>query len=172
MKRSDLITFIGVPLIIIELCTLIGVHTIKAEAKPIDIKEAPPIETVAETETESVVEIVETAAAPVLDLYPEPKETYLGQFRLTAYCGCSKCNGKWGAIDRFGNPLKLGTIAVDPDVIPLGSKVRIGDKIYTARDTGGKWVQGEHIDIYMESHHQAKMFGTQYGDVFLIKEDK
>ena len=170
MRRSDLITYIGIPVIAIEILTLIGIHTVRAHAQPVDIFEAPPIVTVQETETESVVEIVETAAEPALYLYPEPKETYLGQFKLTAYCGCSRCNGRWGAIDRYGNPLELGVVAVDPKVIPLGSRIRIGDRTYTARDTGGKWVQGEHIDIYMESHAKAAAFGLQWGDVYLINE--
>ncbi len=175
MRKFDFyLTYIGAAVIMVEALTLAGIHTVRAEARPIDIYEAPPVESVRiinEVETSAVPDFMkaeeETEAA---DLYPEPKETYLGYFRLTEYCGCSKCNGKYAGIDCFGNPLKPGTIAVDPKVIPLGSKVRIGDQVYTARDTGGKWVKGEHIDIYVESHQHAKMFGLQYGDVYLINE--
>ena len=171
MRRNDLIVYIGVPIIAIEILTLIGIHTVRAHAQPLEIYEAPPIVTVQETEAETVIETVETAEEPVLDLYPEPKETYLGWYRLTAYCGCAKCNSaKNAGIDCFGNPLVVGTVAVDPKVIPLGSRIRIGDRTYTARDTGGKWVQGEHVDIYMESHAAAKQFGTQWGDVYLVQE--
>lgn len=178
MSKSDALTYIGTAIILVELFTLIGIHTVKGHAQSIDIYEAPPVHAINEVETSpapAFTEKVETADAPALEtepetLYPAPKETYLGQFKLTAYCGCSTCNGKWAGIDCFGNPLEPGVIAVDPKVIPLGSKVRIGDAIYTARDTGGKWVKGEHVDIYMNTHHAAKMFGTQWGDVYLINE--
>ena len=43
----------------------------------------------------------------------------------TAYSSAPEENGGWGAVDYFGNPLKLGTIAVDPNVIPFGTTVYI-----------------------------------------------
>lgn len=192
MSKSDLLTFIGIPVIIIEILTLIGIHSIRANAQPIDITEAPPV-----TETRIINEI-ETApipdflleldaetetAAPETEaetLYEKPAETYLGVFKMTAYCGCTICCGKnakrgedgeWLAITRTGvRAQKTHTISVDPKVIPLGSKVRIGDTIYTAEDTGGKWVQGQHIDIYMGDHDVAKLYGVQHHDVWLINE--
>ena len=190
ISKSDALTFIGGAVIIVEILALIGIHTIRAEAQPIDIYEAPPIETRVinevetaaipefllnqdtEPETKNCIDIVETEPET---LYPAPKETYLGRYKLTAYCSCGSCNGydKNGnprSYDCHGDPLVPGTIAVDPKVIPLGSKVRIGDMTYTARDTGGKGVQGEHIDIYMTSHAAAKQFGLQHGDVWLIND--
>lgn len=39
---------------------------------------------------------------------------YLGKYKLTAYCGCRKCSGKWGARTASGKKAKQGrTIAVD-----------------------------------------------------------
>lgn len=96
-------------------------------------------------------------------------EELLGNFLLTAYCDCAECNGPNPGIDCFGNKLIDGTIAVDPKVIPLGTKVRIRGKVYTARDTGGKWVQGKHVDIYMKGHGNASKFGEQRADVYLVK---
>lgn len=196
MSKSDLLTFIGIPVIIIEILTLIGIHSIRANAQPIDITEAPPVtETriINEVETAPVPEFLleldaETeTAAPETEpetepetIYEKPAETYLGVFKMTAYCGCTICCGKnakrgedgeWLAITRTGvRAQKKHTISVDPKVIPLGSKVRIGDTIYTAEDTGGKWVQGQHIDIYMGDHDVAKLYGVQHHDVWLINE--
>ena len=82
---------------------------------------------------------------------------YMGEFKMTYYCPCRKCNGKWGAIDSKGNPLVFGTIAVDPRVIPLGTQVVIDgyDTVFTARDTGSG-VHGNHIDMFVPvSHSEA-----------------
>ena len=48
-------------------------------------------------------------------------------------------------------------MAVDPDVIPLGSKVTIGSKTYTALDTG---VYGYTVDILMD-HEAAAVAGVR-----------
>ena len=89
---------------------------------------------------------------------------YLGEFKLTYYCPCRKCNGSNGAIDRLGNPLVWGTVAVDPKVIPLGTQLVIDgyDAIFTARDTGDEWVQGNHIDMFVPvSHSEARKMGQE-----------
>ena len=63
---------------------------------------------------------------------------YLGKYKLTAYCGCRKCSGKWGARTASGKKAKQGrTIAVDKRKIKLGSKVQINGKTYVAEDVGG-----------------------------------
>ena len=56
------------------------------------------------------------------------------------------------------------TIAVDPDVIPLGSWVEIDGHTYHAEDVGGA-VNGNHIDIYFNSHDAAWDFGHRYANV-------
>lgn len=87
---------------------------------------------------------------------------YISEFTVTYYCPCKRCNGSNGAIDRLGNPLVWGTVAVDPKVIPLGTQLVVDgyDTVFTARDTGDEWVQGKHIDIFVPvSHAEAKKMG-------------
>ena len=60
------------------------------------------------------------------------------------------------------------TIAVDPRVIPYGTKVIIGGHIFTAEDCGGA-IQGNHIDIYVNNHAEATALGVTNADVFLVK---
>ncbi|TGA97151.1 peptidoglycan-binding protein [Sporolactobacillus shoreae] len=63
-------------------------------------------------------------------------------------------------IDFSGNP-DAKVIAVDPDVIPLGSRVLIpGYGIYLAADTGGS-IQGNRIDIHFPSKTAALNFGVR-----------
>ena len=59
------------------------------------------------------------------------------------------------------------TIAVDPDVISLGSKVKIGDTVYVAEDVGGQ-VSGDHIDIFFDTHEEVEEFGVKYKQVEVI----
>lgn len=94
----------------------------------------------------------------------------LGKFKLTAYCSCSKCCGKWA-----GSPTASGvmpranhTIAVDTGVIPFGTKVIINGKTYVAEDTGSA-IKGNKIDVYFDSHSKALNFGVQYAEVFVVK---
>lgn len=92
----------------------------------------------------------------------------LGEFALTAYCPCEVCCGKW-ALNRpdgivytaSGAEAEAGvTVAVDPDVIPLGTEVYIvGMGWYTAQDTGN--FAGNVIDIYFDDHEAACEFGRQ-----------
>jgi 3D (Asp-Asp-Asp) domain-containing protein len=78
--------------------------------------------------------------------------TKIENVKLTAYCPCTECSGKWGTLTKLGTTAKEGrTIAVDPNVIPLGSEVLIEGKIYIAEDIGGV-VKGKVIDIYFDEH--------------------
>lgn len=93
----------------------------------------------------------------------EEKHWVKDTFKLTAYCDCSICNGKWS-----GQPTASGTdyvegrtIAVDPNVIPLGSKVIIDGTEYIAEDTGSA-IKGNRIDMYMNNHNRTLNFGVKY----------
>ncbi|MBM7567395.1 3D domain-containing protein [Paenibacillus sacheonensis] len=99
------------------------------------------------------------------------------QAKASAYTAAPEENG-WGAVDYFGNPLKLGTIAVDPDVIPMGSKVYVtgydfnglpsGGMIAVASDQGSA-INGNRIDIFVpQSRKDASSFGFQYVKVFIL----
>ncbi|WCK52653.1 3D domain-containing protein [Aneurinibacillus sp. Ricciae_BoGa-3] len=92
----------------------------------------------------------------------------------TAYSGGAGSN-----LDCMGNSLKLGTIAVDPSVIPLGSKVLVsgydcpllpkGGLVATASDTGGA-IKGNRIDIYVPgTSSQVDNFGMQNVTVKVLK---
>ena len=130
---------------------------------------AVPETTVPETAAPKLVEITsapETTAE--VTTAAETKSGYLGRFKLTAYCACSKCCGKWGAQTATGTvPTQGRTIAVDPKVIPYGSSVYIeGWGTYIAEDCGGG-IKNNRIDIFFNSHAEALNFGVRYADVYL-----
>lgn len=62
----------------------------------------------------------------------------------------------------------LSTIAVDPSVIPLGSKVYVQDYGYAiAQDTGGA-IKNNKIDLYMNSESEANRWGVRSVNVYII----
>jgi 3D (Asp-Asp-Asp) domain-containing protein len=79
----------------------------------------------------------------------------------TAYCSCAKCCGKSDGITASGTQARQGTLAVDPDLIPLGSRVYIkGLGWYCAEDTG-RLIKGNRVDIWLPSHEEAVEFGRK-----------
>jgi hypothetical protein len=70
-------------------------------------------------------------------------------------------------VTKSGNKAKINhTIAVDPTVIPLGTKVKIDNQIYVAEDIGGA-VKGDVIDVWVETEN--KNFGRKYKEVFIYE---
>ena len=68
-----------------------------------------------------------------------------------------------------GAPAGYGDVAVDPSVIPLGSKLYIpGYGFAIANDTGGA-IQGYRIDLCFDSVQQAIDFGRQTINVYILK---
>jgi 3D (Asp-Asp-Asp) domain-containing protein len=91
----------------------------------------------------------------------------LGNFKISAYCHCSKCCGKSDGITATGTKVQANrTIAVDPKVIPLGTKVIIDGQAYIAEDTGGH-IKGNRIDIYFPTHQEALNWGVRTKSVSL-----
>ncbi|MFG6148774.1 LysM peptidoglycan-binding domain-containing protein [Halobacillus sp. B23F22_1] len=89
----------------------------------------------------------------------------------TAYTAdCTGCSGVTSTgIDLNANPDQK-VVAVDPDVIPLGSKVHVeGYGVAIAGDTGGA-IQGNKVDLYMQDRGEALDFGRQNVTVQVLAE--
>ena len=72
--------------------------------------------------------------------------------------------GGWTAMS---TPARVGEIAVDPSVIPLGSEVYIeGVGARRAEDTGGDII-GNTIDIYMGSEAECESWGVRYVTIYI-----
>jgi 3D (Asp-Asp-Asp) domain-containing protein len=101
-----------------------------------------------------------------------PKFTSLGTFKVTAYCPCVSCSDHWGTQTSTGTTATQGkTIAVDPKIIPYGSKIMFGGKVYIAEDCGSA-IKNNKIDLYFDSHQDALNWGIQYHEIFiLVKEE-
>lgn len=104
-----------------------------------------------------------TSSVAANNINREPSNSNYGyqSFIATAY--------SMGTTTATGTTVQEGrTIAVDPNVIPLGSKVELQfppkysylNGIYTAEDTGSL-IKGNKIDIYLGSNQKCLDFGVQ-----------
>ena len=92
---------------------------------------------------------------------------YIGECTITAYCPCAECCGKWAdGLTAAGLPAGPGIVAVDPEVIPLGSTVVIDGQRYLAADTG---VTGRHVDICMADHASTVEAGVGAAEVWVVE---
>jgi len=96
--------------------------------------------------------------------------------KATAYAPGAHDNDQWGDKTFLGTDIRPGVVAVDPDVIPLGSKLYIqypdghGEHA-VAEDTGGA-IKGNRIDIAKTSVDKAQDFGIKDVKVFVIEKGK
>ena len=92
---------------------------------------------------------------------------YLGNFKLTAYCNCAVCCGRWAGGPTASGKMPVQGRTIATGVLPFGTKLNIGGKIYTVEDRGTPY---GHIDIYRERHADAEEFGVRYADVYQSEE--
>lgn len=118
--------------------------------------------------TENTVEYIEEPAQENI------VETYDGvqhyadvmAMEATAYL---PTDGSGSGMTAMGLPATYGVVAVDPQIIPLGTRVYIpGYGEAVAADTGGA-IQGYKIDLCMESYSEAMDFGRRNVTVYVLK---
>lgn len=109
----------------------------------------------------------EVGVAPT-EAVQEPELIPLGKYKITHYCPCRSCSGKWGYQTESGARCEEGlTVAVDKRVVPLGTELYIeGYGFRVAQDTG---VRGEWIDVFYEDHTLCKKLGVKYKQVYIVK---
>lgn len=117
--------------------------------------------TAAPTEPEVTPSAAVVSAIPAEYLMPALPNT--GMFEICGYCACctpyADINQRDGLVlTASGEWVEIGQcVAVDTDIIPLGSTVTIDGKSYKALDVG---VEGYVIDILM-SHEEAATAGVR-----------
>ena len=81
-------------------------------------------------------------------------------FVATGYNKDDSAQGTTG-VTATGKNIMEGMIAVDPKIIPYGTKVEIKDLgEFVAEDSGGK-IKGNRIDIFFDTKEEAKEFGIK-----------
>ncbi len=115
-------------------------------------------------------EIVEVGTKPVENMIHGKKYKKKITMNGTAY---DPSAGKWTA---SGTRARVGAVAVDPRVIPLGTKLYIesadGFPTYgfaVAEDTGGA-IKGNRIDLFYNSRREAYNFGRRNVIVYVLED--
>ena len=85
--------------------------------------------------------------------------------RASAYSAQDPGNGNFTC---RGNPLHKGLVAVDPGVIPLGTRLYIPGYGYAVADDIGGAIKGNRVDLAFDSRSEALQFGVQYVKVYIL----
>lgn len=114
---------------------------------------------------------------PLVEAIPEEEEV-TETYRITYYCGCKSCCGKWSTnppiVGAYGRELIDGYSCASP--LPDGTEIEIkGYGTVRVDDTTAKWVvnkyDGKIIDIYV-SDHSKKPEGIQDYMEIVVKKEK
>lgn len=101
------------------------------------------------------------------------------RFKTTAYSADSACTGKYPGSSGYGVTASgtravrdsngYSTIAVDPRVIPIGTKLYIEGYGYAIAEDTGSSIKGNWIDLFMSSYGSACDWGVRYVNVYFLK---
>lgn len=91
----------------------------------------------------------------------------IGSFEITAY-SYHEGNGENYETASQRTPVPYQTVAVDPDVIPLGTHLYIeGIGEVRADDTGGA-VKGKVLDLHV-GYDETDSFGRKHRQVYIVR---
>lgn len=82
-------------------------------------------------------------------------------YKITAYCPCAKCCGKTTGITAMGTRATAGRTVAASSKYSFGTKLNINGHTYTVEDRGGA-INGNKIDIFVNSHAEALAWGVRY----------
>ena len=88
-------------------------------------------------------------------------------YKVTAYCSCAKCCGKTNGTTASGTKATAGRTIAASSKFAFGTKLNIGGHVYTVEDRGGA-INGNRIDIYVNSHSEALRWGVRYLNVDVV----
>lgn len=167
------------------ILVLIGCSSIQAGESYIPLKipssseQVSVVTSIEPLESEEIVESVDSVESveSVEDLGSELEDIETITFRVTAYCSCETCCGKWALnrpLDENGNeivygaahiPLRSGVSCASP--LPFGTEIDLGELgIVVVEDRTADWVVEKHgqyiIDLYFTDHETASAFGVKY----------
>lgn len=130
-----------------------------------------PISQITEKGTKELVKVIPSRGATN---YREVVQMSATAYDLSYESTGKRPGDRYYGITASGTKARPGVVAVDPSVIPLGTKLYIestdGTKDYgfaTAEDKGGA-IKGNKIDLFFESASQVRQFGRRKVKVYIL----
>lgn len=108
------------------------------------------------------IELIRQRLATKEEIAPR---SYFGNCRITFYCGCAQCCGKWGNATASGATPTAGWTVANGS-LPFGTRVIIDGHEYCVEDRG---VGADQFDIYVNDHAEALARGLYYADVYIVE---
>ena len=118
-------------------------------------------------EEKKVDDVLSTTNSDNIKIESNPTNNYKEVYTMmsTAYAGDTIT---YMGTTPVRDPDGISTLAVDPSIIPLGSKVYIpGYGLAIASDTGGL-IKGNRIDLFLNSEDECINWGVQTVSLYLI----
>jgi len=156
-----------ISLLLITLMVVLGVNKININSQTEKIKpQNKNVEKMVDKQEEIIYNEVELEQ-PNQNINIEENDNYIIMI-ATAYTRSIE-EGTHKGITRSGTQVSRGTVAVDPRVIPLGTKLYVENYGHAvALDTGGA-IKENRIDLYMETKDEAFEFGRKEVRVWIIE---
>ena len=102
--------------------------------------------------------------AKIEDPFPVvEREYYTVNFNISHYDACYKCCGKTDGITASGVKATPNHTIAAPKEYPFGTNIEIDGIMYTVEDRGGN-INGNCIDVYVNSHEEARQKGRFYAE--------
>lgn len=164
--------------IILWAVLIAALLVVPAESKEADQPDPPAPKDLMQEAALSFADVNAEAAQPLTyeDLFRDTA-TVLTDCTITYYCAEQRPHicGTGSGLTATGTPVTPGwTCAVDPGIIPYGSEVMVdyGDSVafYKAQDCGGA-IQGNHIDLAVQTHAEALKLGVKTATVYFKEVD-
>lgn len=93
----------------------------------------------------------------------EAQEYYTVNFNISHYDACYDCCGKTDGITASGTKATPNHTIAAPKEYPFGTNIEIDGIMYTVEDRGGN-INGNCIDIYVNSHEEARQKGRFFAE--------
>ena len=172
MRKNNTLTILI--LIIIILVLVVNIQSLKNRLLELELKEIETLIMLQEYERlmksyEELLELREELHNKMIGMEHFEMEEQWFEMEATAYTDDVESQGKWVGQTASGMKPQVGVVAVDPKVIPLGTKLYVegyGEAI--AGDTGGA-IKGNRIDLFMPTRSEASRFGRQVVQVRIVE---
>ena len=181
-RRGKVTIAIGVMVSVVGIASLtadaLSYSVLENEKNSLEIKEIGDLENIniSEAEKNNLEKeknnnLVSQKEIETEKVSSEDNKKSLGIFKITVYDDCKECSDEWGI--KLARPCSNNhrarenhTVAVDPSIIPYGTKLLIDGIEYVAEDCGSA-VKGNVIDVYVKDCENS--FGRKYSEVFIIE---